>query len=107
MERLWFIKRANRQAIETVANPELFERDWGWIYFIQEGFGGPIKIGFSRNPEWRIPSLQTGNSNELRLLGKFRGTKRDEMAFHKAFLEYRIRGEWFKPILTLLRLGWS
>ena len=72
----------------------------GFIYFIKMEETGDIKIGFSENhPKGRLKKFQTGNSNELILLGYIEGTYQDEYNLHEEFSEERIRkeNEWFKP----------
>jgi hypothetical protein len=39
-----------------------------YIYFIQAGMNGPIKIGFSDNVPNRLAALQTSNYEKLHLL---------------------------------------
>lgn len=47
----------------------MFEGDIGsFIYFIQEGDDGPIKIGSATDPLQRLSDLQCGNSRPLRLV---------------------------------------
>ncbi|MDP9223823.1 MAG: hypothetical protein M3P18_08185, partial [Actinomycetota bacterium] len=36
-----------------------------YVYFIQSGLDGPVKIGRSIKPKRRLPQLQTGNPDEL------------------------------------------
>jgi hypothetical protein len=38
-----------------------------YIYIISEGEAGPVKIGRSRNPDFRLADLQIGNPRKLRL----------------------------------------
>ena len=40
----------------------------GSVYFLQEIPSGMIKIGWATDIEFRIKTLQTGNSGELKLL---------------------------------------
>jgi hypothetical protein len=69
-----------------------------WVYFIQAGEGGPIKIGFTAlNPRQRLSTLQIGNAESLNLLGAAAGTYQDEQQIHEQFAAARIRGEWFAP----------
>jgi hypothetical protein len=78
-----------------------------FLYFIQAGDGGPIKIGFSSRPGERLAELQIGNAAELRMLGAFdvsnQGIEAMEAGWHYVFWAARVRGEWFKPIPKLLR----
>jgi hypothetical protein len=61
-----------------------------FIYFIQSGEDGPIKIGFSNQPDRRLPELQTGNPRAL-----IPGDTSVERQLHTRFEPARIRGEWF------------
>jgi hypothetical protein len=72
------------------------------IYFVQAGSGGPIKIGSTKDLLDRISVLQTGNHEQLTLLGCVDGTSSDERAFHTRFAPHRIRGEWFFPCRELI-----
>jgi Meiotically up-regulated gene 113 len=84
-----------------------------FLYFIQAGEIGPIKIGYSHDPATRLAELQIGNPEELRLLGAFEGPLQGieamEAGWHYVFWAARIRGEWFKPIPKLLAAidGWN
>ncbi len=67
-----------------------------YVYFIQQGEDGPIKIGKSHDPHERLAQLQTGSAYELRLLGFcVESPGRDESSFHEKFAEHHLRGEWF------------
>jgi len=70
-------------------------RDPTFIYFIQSGEHGPIKIGYSNKPARRVPELQTGNPKELLLRGVIPGDLTVERKLHERFEPARIRGEWF------------
>jgi hypothetical protein len=76
------------------------------IYFIGEGPGGHVKIGYCADPRGgfthedvarsRMASLQTGNPRRLVLLGfTTSGTMDDERALHAQFARSRLEGEWF------------
>lgn len=77
--------------------------DLAWIYFIQHGAGGPIKIGIAKDVERRLASLQSASPVPLHVLGAVRGTERGERQLHLRFAKHRIRGEWFQPVEDLLR----
>jgi hypothetical protein len=66
-----------------------------FIYFIQSGEHGPIKIGLSNGPNRRLPQLQTGNPDELLLRHVIPGDLGVERKLHQRFEPARIRGEWF------------
>lgn len=67
-----------------------------YIYFIQDVETKNIKIGITYYPKKRLASLQSGNANELVLLGAIRGLPGDEMALLAEFKDLLIRGEWFR-----------
>lgn len=69
-----------------------------WVYFIQQGDEhGPIKIGWSSNPERRLRALQLASAGPLRLLRKIHGCSGREHVLHHRFRHLRLRGEWFRP----------
>jgi len=73
-----------------------------WLYFIQAGENGPIKIGVSEKPFVRLESLQTAHFEQLRLIGFAWAKLADERALHEHFAAHRIRGEWFTPAAEIL-----
>lgn len=77
-----------------------------YIYFIQAGNNGPIKIGYSAKKyiKDRLITLQTGNHEKLVLLCTIPGTKNTEKELHKKFKEFWIRGEWFHVNTVLSEL---
>jgi len=62
------------------------------IYFAQSPAGGPIKIGFSRNPQGRMRSFAQG----LQIIASMPGDVSDERFIHKKLAFDRIEGEWFQ-----------
>jgi hypothetical protein len=66
-----------------------------FIYFIQHGENGPVKIGLSIEPVKRIRKLQTGNPRDLFLRHVVPGDLSVEQQLHDRFEPARIRGEWF------------
>ena len=78
----------------------------GYVYAIQAGSDGPVKIGWSRHPEARLRDHQVSNAAHLRLVWTQRAEPSLESSLHAAFAEYRIRGEWFEPcaLVELARL---
>lgn len=74
------------------------------VYFAQEGDGGPVKIGWSRDATERLGNLATGNSNHLRLLHSVAGGPALELHIHELLAPDRIRGEWFKPTAAVMGL---
>lgn len=76
----------------------------GSLYFIQEGPGGAIKIGWTSNcPHRRRDNLQIGNSHDLVLLGILPDVPMSaEAEWHERFRPYLKRSEWFWPAGELL-----
>lgn len=71
-----------------------------YVYFIQAGRKGPVKIGVARNVEKRLESLQTGNHQELFVRTLIVCDEKNhayetEKKFHRKFKYLHIRGEWF------------
>ena len=80
-----------------------YGRGDAYIYFIQAGDEkGPVKIGFSRNPDNRIVGLQISNAQTLTIIGLFYGAIAMEAKLHRKFAKARIRGEWFRPTADLI-----
>lgn len=69
----------------------------GFIYAIQSGDCGPVKIGYTLNPYQRLSQLQTGSPDKLRILPVRGGTPDDEQKIHAELKHLRIGGEWFRP----------
>jgi hypothetical protein len=75
----------------------------GFVYFVQVGTTGPIKIGFTKNePTMRIRQIQDTSPHKLRWIGYLRGPLSKEGELHKQFAEEWMRGEWFRPSERLL-----
>lgn len=83
-------------------HPFGFQPKKGHIYFIRAGESGPIKIGFSTNPEQRLRTLQTAHTDKLTMLHCQIGTKADEARLHRKFRNIHVKGEWFAPEDVLL-----
>lgn len=74
-----------------------------YVYFVQAGEGGPIKIGIGADPDERLHAMQIGNHAELFLLAAIPGTAAMERELHERFAAGRIRGEWFEASTPGLR----
>lgn len=69
-----------------------------YIYLIQSGSGGPVKIGLTTgDPAKRLAQLQTGNPMPLAIVGQIYGDRRVERHLHTAFQCHNLQGEWFAP----------
>lgn len=82
-----------------------------YVYFIQDGRKGAVKIGMTVDPEKRLRDLQTGNPRTLRIRHVIPGDRSTEKALHARFEPARIRGEWFGreylPIILAFASGIS
>lgn len=66
----------------------------GYAYFVGP-VGGPIKIGYSRDPEERLYKIQTDHPERLHLWAMAAGGEVQESAYHSQFSKAWIGGEWF------------
>ena len=69
-----------------------------YIYVIGDT-SKPYKIGFTKNPDKRLKSLQTGNPRKLSMLYKEKINENEikyiEKQIHKELKRKQISGEWF------------
>lgn len=83
------------QAVEVVKFWKAADRR-GFVYLIQEGDDGPIKIGAAHDPQKRAAMLQCGNPRELRIARLLLGDSETEHHLHAFWRpSAHIRGEWF------------
>lgn len=75
---------------------------WSWLYFIQAGENGPVKIGVAKDTAERLRTLQQGNVETLHLRAARYLPNLFERLLHERFAADRIRGEWFAPSLGVL-----
>ncbi|MEJ0017506.1 MAG: GIY-YIG nuclease family protein [Acetobacteraceae bacterium] len=76
-----------------------------FVYFLQAGDGGPVKIGFSTDLSTRISSLKTGVFEAMKVLRVVEGTRDTERWLHDRFSAVHKRGEWFhfhQDMLTVI-----
>lgn len=101
---IWDSERAmiDAKAPDVPAAPAITYRPEGYVYCVQRGETGSIKIGFTTTPFRRIPALDTASDVELRVLAFVPGGRALERALHRQFAEDRLRREWFKPSPRLL-----
>jgi len=81
-----------------------------FVYFIQSGKKGAIKIGKSNDPEDRLKTLQTGSPKTLYLIASIH-CKSEQEAYtlekkiHNKLCKQRLNGEWFRPNIYLTNVG--
>ena len=69
------------------------------VYFVRVGENGHVKIGHASHPESRICALQSMSCEKLILIRQFEAEgdgRALERYFHFLFIDYWIRGEWFR-----------
>lgn len=67
------------------------------VYFVQQGVGGPIKVGASRNFEKRLKTLNTNSHVRMAVLATTPGGFELERDIHHELNAHRLEGEWFAP----------
>lgn len=73
------------------------------VYFARRIDGtGPIKIGCSDYPTWRVVQLSSDIKAKLELVAAAPGNFMDEGRLHRQFSAHRVHGEWFEPAEAVL-----
>ncbi len=68
-----------------------------YVYFIRPvGMDGPVKIGFSTDPERRRRELERSSPYKLEVAAKIAGDRLLEIRIHHYLRSSRLRGEWFE-----------
>jgi hypothetical protein len=75
-----------------------------YVYAIQAGESGPVKIGIAKSPRERLSTLQTAHYEHLHGIAIWRGGRDQEKLLHETFADSRLIGEWFNPTEELLAL---
>lgn len=91
-----------RRAFDEWTPPAAATRQAQFVYFIQCGDAGPIKIGIAQNVERRLADLEIASPYPLRLLGVVSGGQEREGELHRRFASQILKGEWFSPSSELL-----
>lgn len=105
--RKTFYKEIHKQGYETrreFLSAYDIKESVSYVYFIQCGDNGPIKIGHTKDIDRRLSILQGANPQRLNLLGCFLGDSIQESELHKQFKGDRISGEWFNSSNELLNI---
>jgi Meiotically Up-regulated Gene 113 (MUG113) protein len=95
----------------TAISVEPTDRSRYWLYIIQSGDYGPVKVGITKDPDKRLKALQTANSEELRLIGinllpskSLKDALEIEKNVHDILREHRMAGEWFQYEKKVIRM---
>jgi predicted GIY-YIG superfamily endonuclease len=67
------------------------------VYLLKSDYTGYYKIGVSKNPAKRIKQLQTGSSEDIRLIYSYSSEipYKLEMALHNFYSMYNVNREWY------------
>lgn len=65
-----------------------------YVYFIGST-SGPVKIGYSCDPQSRLADLQTAHWDKLEIIVAVKGGPQLERHYHAMLVEHRMLGEWF------------
>ncbi len=76
----------------------------GIVYLIGCEETQALKIGYTKNLNQRLQSLQCSNPHELKIMGSKRGTVELEQNLLQKFNHLKLRGEWFKWDRSILRV---
>lgn len=66
-----------------------------FVYFIQQGEDGPVKIGTAKDPRVRLSELGCGNPEPLYIRAIVLGDRTTEQQYHHDWAQARLTGEWF------------
>jgi len=69
-----------------------------YLYLMQSGINGPVKVGVAVDVEARRRQLQTGNPFHISVLSVIPNASHREFELHDLFGHFRLEGEWFEPI---------
>lgn len=66
-----------------------------YVYFVQAGEDGPVKVGISARPEERVSCITSNSPIPCRLIGYIEGSVFIEEYIKLHFMYARSHGEWF------------
>lgn len=87
---------------------ELHEREghrWTFVYFMQQGDDGPVKIGVTKDPRARHKTLQAATPHVLHVRALIWRHPDTEKLLHRIYAEHHLRGEWFHPAPAILEFA--
>lgn len=93
-------QQSDRRLRQMGISPDQFKPSgvvtMGFVYAVQD-ISGQIKLGWAKDVNQRVKQLQTGSSQELCLLGYWRGSRKDEANLHSMVRSLHIHNEWYQP----------
>ncbi|MDD4445884.1 MAG: GIY-YIG nuclease family protein [Eubacteriales bacterium] len=100
-EKRGFQNKQNAEPKKEPVYDQIIQNPLGqsYVYFLQGGDGGLIKIGKANDVEKRIGEIQRMSPIPLNILCtiKCKDAHRLESSLHTRFMKYRRHGEWFEP----------
>ena len=93
--------------IKVLKQQGFLKPHYNFLYFIQPKDGGLVKIGKTADVQSRLKNLQCGSPVELCLIKtvEIEHAEAWELFWHRLFKPFRIKGEWFDPIVLTLYEG--
>jgi len=73
----------------------------GFVYAVSAG--KHVKIGWAKDLDKRVATLQTSSPRTMRLLGSVIAFRRDERQIQQRFYRYHVRGEWYRDVPAIRR----
>lgn len=69
-----------------------------YVYLAKQESDNVYKIGCSKDPQKRVKQLQTGSSDKIELVSKFRSkyAHKVEKTLHRLHNTENVSGEWFR-----------
>lgn len=100
LDKLWkeagSVRRHERYTERQVEAKAFLKATAGWAYIAESAAHGPLKIGFSRDPEVRMTRVRYRFGDRTYLLVAIPGGRPLERHLHKRFAAHRTEGEWFE-----------
>ncbi len=75
-----------------------------YVYFIQAGEAGKIKIGYSKYPLHRLQQLMDWSPEKLHLVAFAPGGQDEEQRIHALLRKHYSHKEWFHPTTEVISL---
>jgi len=72
-----------------------------FVYLLKDCDKELLKIGFTINLDRRLTEIKNANTNKIKLLAAFHGTKYNEKILQNRWAKLRYKGEWFSNDLEI------